>query len=41
MYLIVDYMKSLENEKREERYKKAVSYVRQTWNRIENEQEGV
>ena len=41
MYLIVDYMKSLDDEKREERYKKAVSYVKQTWDCIENEQEGI
>lgn len=41
MYLIVDYMKSLDDEKREERYKKAVTYVRQAWDCIENRQEGV
>lgn len=41
MYLIVDYMKSLDDEKREERYKKALTYVRETWEWIENGQEGV
>lgn len=39
MWLVVDYMKSLDFEKREDRYREAVSCVRQVWEQIENKQE--
>lgn len=39
MQLVIDYMKSLDLDKREERYKEAVSYVKQVWENVEKERE--